>query len=80
MRLRAFIDGKQVLPGARFLYGGVSDGRVWLNRNADGPLDQQYPWPNPLPPTSTLETKGREVSFATRVVGAATPADGVSPF
>ncbi len=77
MRLRAFIDGKQVLPGARFLYGGVSDGLVWLNRNADGPLDQQYPWPNPLPPTSTLETKGREVSFATRVVGAeTTPADG----
>jgi hypothetical protein len=69
MRLRAYVDGKEVLPGARFLYGGAADGVAWLSRNADGPLDQQYPWPTPLPPTSTRETQGREVSLATRVVG-----------
>ena len=69
MRLRAYVDGKEVLPGARFLYGGAADGMAWLSRNADGPLDQQYIWPSPLPPTSTRETQGREVSLATRVVG-----------
>jgi len=70
--LRAFIDGKEVIPGARFLYGGLSGGIAWITRNADGPLDQMYPWPNPLPPTSTPQTKGREVSLVTRVIGADT--------
>jgi hypothetical protein len=67
--IRAFVDGKEVIPGARFLYGGVADDMLWITRNADGPLDEQYPWPNPLPPTSTPGTKGREVSFAMRLIG-----------
>jgi hypothetical protein len=70
--LRAFIDGKEVTPGARFLNGAASGGEAWITRNADGPLDQMYPWPDPLPPTATPYTKGREVSFVTRVLGADT--------
>ncbi len=79
--VRAFVDGKAVIPGARHVYGGTGDNMVWITRNADGPLDEQYPWPNPLPPTSTPFTKGREVTLAMRAIGAhARVADGALHF
>lgn len=68
--IRIFIGGEEVLPRARFIRGGIDADTVWLTRNADGPLDDQYPWPNPLPPVSTLNTLGREVAIAMRVLGA----------
>jgi hypothetical protein len=67
--LRAFVDGSEVQPPARYLIGGASGDQLWLTRNADGPLDEQYGWPNPLPPTRTPTTKGREVTVATRLLG-----------
>jgi hypothetical protein len=69
--LRAFVDGSEVLPQARYVIGGSSDNQLWFSRNADGPLDEQYGWPNPLPPTSTIATKGREVTVATQLLGTA---------
>jgi len=81
VHLRAYIDGKEVEPGARFVENGSTADAVWMTRNADGPLDEQYPWHYPLPPTSTPETKGREVSVAMRLVGAAsTVEDGTIHF
>jgi alpha-L-fucosidase 2 len=68
--LRAYVGGHEVLPRARFIAGGNTPDTIWISRNADGPLDQQYAWPSPLAPTSTPLMKGREVSFAERVVGA----------
>lgn len=68
-QLRAYVDGEEVEPPARFIASGEEAGTVWVTRNADGPLDEQYPWPNPIAPTSTTATKGREASFAARVVG-----------
>ena len=67
--LRAYIDGREVLPAARLLVSGNTSDTVWVTRGADGPLDEQYAWPNPLGPTTTTTTKGREVSFAARLVG-----------
>ncbi len=55
--------------GARFLISGNTADTVWMTRNADGPLDEQYAWPNPIGPTTTVTTKGREVSVAARLVG-----------
>ncbi len=75
-RVRAYINGEEVLPPARYVEGGASASVLWISRNADGPLDEQYEWPNPLPPTSTLATKGREVTFATRLLGAQAKVDG----
>ena len=69
--LRAYIDGSEVLPRARCIAGGTSSDTVWITRNADGPADEQYAFPNPLPPPRTSLTPGREVTFAARVVGAA---------
>ncbi len=73
--LRAYVDGKEVLPRARFLVAGTSSDIAWVTRNADGPLDEQYAWPNPLGPTTTVATRGREVSFAARFVGGQATAD-----
>jgi hypothetical protein len=74
-QLRAYIDGKEVLPAARFVASGSTSDSVWMSRNADGPLDEEYSWPNPLPPTSTVTTKGRQASVALRVVGGSTTLD-----
>ncbi|HEY2019424.1 MAG TPA: LamG-like jellyroll fold domain-containing protein, partial [Bryobacteraceae bacterium] len=68
--LRAYIDGEEVMPRARYLAGGAEAGVIWRTRNADGPLDEQYAWADPLPPTSAITMKGREVTFATRLIGA----------
>ena len=73
--LRAYVDGKEVLPRARFLVACASPDMVWITRNADGPLDEQYAWPNPLGPTTTVTTRGREVSFAARFIGGQATAD-----
>ena len=79
--LRAYVDGEEVMPRARYLLGGIGANTIWRSRNADGPLDEQYAWPNPLPPTSTIATKGREVSFETRLIGAeATSVEGAMRF
>jgi hypothetical protein len=67
--LRAYVDGREVLPTARLLVSGNTSDTVWVTRSADGPLDEQYAWPNPIGPTSTATTKGREISFAARLVG-----------
>ncbi|MGA2115850.1 MAG: LamG-like jellyroll fold domain-containing protein [Bryobacteraceae bacterium] len=67
--LRAYVNGEEVLPRPRILSGGVESGTLWLTRNADGPLDEQYAWPNPLSSARTEATRGREVSVATRVLG-----------
>ena len=67
--LRGYVDGQEVMPGARLLVSGNVADTIWVSRNADGPLDEQYPWPNPLGPTTTVTTKGRELSFAARLVG-----------
>jgi alpha-L-fucosidase 2 len=67
--LRAYVDGRQVLPSARLLVSGTTSDTVWVTRSADGPLDEQYAWPNPIGPTTTVTTKGREVSFTARLVG-----------
>jgi alpha-L-fucosidase 2 len=67
--LRAYVDGQEVLPRARFLISGNTSDTVWMTRNADGPLDEQYAWPNPIGSTTTVTTKGREVSVAARLVG-----------
>jgi hypothetical protein len=67
--LRAYVDGREVMPGARLLVSGNTADTLWVSRNADGPLDEQYAWPNPLGSTTTVTTKGREVSFAARLVG-----------
>ena len=76
-QLRAYIDGQEVLPPARFITSGSISDRAWMTRNADGPLDEQYAWTNPLPPTTAVSTKGRQVSVAVRVVGeTATVGDG----
>jgi alpha-L-fucosidase 2 len=68
--LRAYIDGHEVTPRARFIAGGSTGDTIWISRNADGPVDEEYDWPNPLPPARTFLTPGREVTFAARVVGA----------
>ena len=70
MALRAYVNGQEITPKARFISGGSTSDTVWITRNADGPLDEEYDWPNPLPPTRTSLTRGREVSFAARLVGA----------
>jgi alpha-L-fucosidase 2 len=67
--LRAYVDGRQVLPAARLLVSGNTSDTVWVTRSADGPLDELYAWPNPIGPTTTATTRGREVSFAARLVG-----------
>lgn len=68
--LRAYVNGEEVLPRARFLNGGAESGALWMSRNADGPIDELYAWPNPLSSAHTVATRGREVSLATRVLGA----------
>ena len=68
--LRAYIDGHEVTPLARFIAGGSTGDTIWVSRNANGPVDEQYAWQNPLPPARTYLTPGREVTFAARVVGA----------
>jgi hypothetical protein len=76
-QLRAFIDAKETLPQARFVVSGSTAPVLWMSRNADGPQDEQYAWPNPLPPTTSIEILGRQVSVAVRVVGEpSTVADG----
>jgi alpha-L-fucosidase 2 len=67
--LRAYIGGQEVLPRARFLVSGNTADTIWVTRNADGPLDEEYAWRNPIGPMTTVTTKGREVSVAARVVG-----------
>lgn len=69
-QLRAYVNGVEVTPHARFIVGGSTPDAVWISRNGDGPLDEEYDWPNPLPPTRTFLTRGREVSFVERLVGA----------
>ena len=79
--LRAYVNGEEVIPRARFIAGGSTPDVIWISRNADGPLDEQYAWPNPLPPTRTPATKGREITVATRVIGTdATVKEGVMIF
>jgi hypothetical protein len=68
--LRAYIDGEEVSPRARMLTSGSQGDLLWMSRNADGPLDEQYPWPNPLPPSTGQGVKGREISVAMRLIGA----------
>ena len=67
--LRAYIDGEEVLPRARILTSGSQEDLLWMSRNAYGPLDEQYPWPNPLPPSTSQGVKGREISIAMRLIG-----------
>ncbi len=69
--LRAFIDDKEVAPGARMLISGSEGDLLWMSRSADGPLDEQYAWPNPLPPSTNSTIKGREASVALRLIGVA---------
>ena len=38
--LRAYVNGEEVLPRARFLNGGAESGALWMSRNADGPIDE----------------------------------------
>lgn len=68
--LRAYVNAQEVTPKARYIGGGSTADTVWITRNADGPLDEEYDWPNPLPPTRTSQMRGREISFAGRLVGA----------
>ena len=69
------------MPRARYMVGGIGTNMIWRSRNADGPLDEQYAWQNPLAPTNTIATKGREVSYATRLIGAeATSLEGIMRF
>ena len=68
--LCAYIDGEEVLPRARYVSGGAGANMIWRTRNADGPLDEQSAWENPLAPTNTVTTRGREVTYATRLIGA----------
>jgi hypothetical protein len=77
-RLRAYVDGEEVLPRARYLYGQTSDDTIWFTRNADGPLDQMEERPQPLAPTYQPGLELRKVAVATRVIGAASKADGDS--
>jgi alpha-L-fucosidase 2 len=70
VRLKAYVNAQQVLPEARYIASGNTSDTIWMSRNADGPLDEQAPWPNPLPPTTSLTVKGREVSVAVHVIGA----------
>jgi hypothetical protein len=74
--IRTYVDGEESLPRARFLSGGEGPNLLWISRNADGPADEQDAWPNPLPPTRLATTKGREVSFAARLEGAAGAVEG----
>jgi len=79
--LRAYMNGEEVLPRARYIVGGAGPNTIWRSRNADGPLDEQYAWKNPLAPTNTITTKGRELTFATRLIGAeATIHEGAMQF
>ncbi len=79
--IRLYVDGKEALPRARFLSGGSTSDTVWISRNADGPVDEQYEWPNPLPPTRTDTTQGREITIAAHLIGAkATVQDGALQF
>lgn len=79
--LRAYINGKEALPRARVLTSGTDGDLLWMSRNADGPLDEQYPWPNPLPPATSKTVKGREVSVVTRLLGVVgTTKDGAIEF
>jgi hypothetical protein len=68
--IRTYVDGEESLPRARFVSSGEASNMLWVSRNADGPADEQYAWPNPLPPTRLAATKGREVTVVTRLVGA----------
>ena len=70
MQLRAYVDGEEVMPRARYLYGGASANLIWLTRNADGPVDELYSWPMPIPPTTASGVRGREVTWATHLLGA----------
>lgn len=74
--LRAFVNGEEILPRARFLNGGAEPGTLWVSRNADGPIDELYAWPNPLSSAHTAATRGREASFATRVLGTEAAIEG----
>ena len=67
--LRVYIDSHEALPRARFIASGSTADVVWVTRNADGPLDEQYSWPDPLAATTSATTRGREVSFAARLIG-----------
>lgn len=69
--LRAYINGTEVMPRARTLTSGSEGDLLWMSRNADGPLDEEYSWPNPLPPATSTTSKGREVSVAMRLIGVA---------
>lgn len=68
--LRAYINGDEVIPRARFIAGGSSDDTIWVTRNADGPPDEEYDWPSPLPPARSSLDRGREITFAARLIGA----------
>jgi hypothetical protein len=77
--VRAFVDGVEALPRARWTCGGPQGDTVWFTRNADGLLDSQEYRPLPTPTTATLGLRGREVTLAMRLIGAPGPVseDGI---
>jgi hypothetical protein len=70
LQVRAYVDGEEVMPRARYLNGGTSANLMWRSRNADGPLDEQVSWDMPIPPTTTPGVKGRQVTWVTHLTGA----------
>ena len=76
VQIRVYVDGVEEIPRARYISGGATRDMLWRSRNADGPLDQQYAWESPLPPSSSPTVRGREITFATRVIGAETKLAG----
>ena len=76
VQIRVYVDGVEEIPRARYISGGATRDMLWRSRNADGPLDQQFAWESPLPPSSSPTVKGREITFATRVIGAETKLAG----